>query len=95
MGKILHGHFRVGIDVVRVFVRFQLVLSTNDTSPRSPFSEKSPDMTRLVELAKVQIIGAPHSRHLVTEWLHRQLYLNPRTKGLTLRFHLFGCHAAL
>jgi hypothetical protein len=41
------------------------------------------------------MIGTHHSRHLVTEWLHRQLYLNPRTKGLTLRFHLFGCHAAL
>jgi hypothetical protein len=41
------------------------------------------------------IIRTRHSQHLVTEWLHRQLYLNPRTKGLTLRFHLFGCHAAL
>ena len=30
-------------------------------------------------------IGIHHSRHLVTEWLHRQLYLYPRTKGLTLR----------
>jgi hypothetical protein len=46
-------------------------------------------------MAKVQIMGTHHSRHLVTEWLHWQLYLNPRTKGLTLRFHLFGCHAAL
>jgi uncharacterized protein YbgA (DUF1722 family) len=35
------------------------------------------------------------SRYPVTECLHWQLYLNPRTKGLALRFHLLGCHAAL
>ena len=49
------GHFRAGIHVGHVFARFQSVCSRNGTKAHVPLSEKSPDSTRLVELAKVQI----------------------------------------
>ena len=48
------GHFRVSIKVVRVFARFQPVFSPDIGKRCEPFSEKSLDMARLVELAKAQ-----------------------------------------
>lgn len=44
----------LGINVVQIFARFQSVCSSDGTRLCGPFGEKTPDMTRLVILAKVQ-----------------------------------------
>jgi hypothetical protein len=81
------GHFRAGIHVGHVFARFQSVCSRNGTKAHVPLSEKSPDSTRLVELAKVQIMETRHKSHPVSDWTHQQVYLHPYPKELMLRNH--------
>jgi hypothetical protein len=48
------GHFRLDVNAVVVFIRFQPVFLPHQPELGTPFSEKSPDTTCLVELAKVQ-----------------------------------------
>jgi hypothetical protein len=73
------GHFRTGVKVVHVFVRFQLVFLPNGTKPGEPFTEKSPDMTRLAALAKVQTKRNHHNRYPVSLLWRKLISISPTT----------------
>ena len=88
----------MSINVGHVLVRFQSVFLSDGTKPCEPFSKKSPDMTCLAELAKVQTRRNHPNRHPVPDWVpvpsvawaHQQVYqhLHPYPKELRLRNHV-------
>jgi hypothetical protein len=79
------GHFRAGINVRQVFIRFQSICSPSGTEVCALLSKKWPDTTRIVELAKVQVRRSDRNRYALAEWVHQQVYLHPYPKELMLR----------